>query len=147
MSLLRRRVEEVKSLLKISRDDLREVVAFFIAYANTYLDLSELRRRYNIEENRSALIRILTGEGRREVVGVLLTSDNKVEPYTGREEATVVITLDEDTFWAIVAGKIESKRAWALGLIDVDGENPIRDALILLPVVDAVRSAIARGRG
>ena len=140
----RRELEHIKNMLRVSKEDLKEVIAFFIAYANKYIDFARVKRMYGIEEERSALIKIVTEVG-EEVVGVVITSDNKVLPYTGVEKATIEITLTENVFWAIVAGKLDIKKAWAAGLIDVNGENPIRDALIIIPLVDTLKRRILVG--
>ena len=139
--ITRRELEQIKSMLGVSKEDLKEVIAFFIAYANKYIDFAKIKKVYGITEDRSLLVKILTSD-KEEVVGVIITSDNRVEPYTGIERATVTVTLDEDVFWAIVAGRIDVKRAWALGLIDVEGENPIRDAMILIPIIETIRRRI-----
>ena len=135
--------ERYKAMLAgIRSERLRELIAYALVVANEMIDWAKVRRMYGFEEDRSLLIRIVSDDGTEEA-GFILTPDNRVVPYTGVERVTVVVTVPETVFWLIVAGRLSVREAWLRDLIQVEGENPLRDAMILIPLAERIRELVA----
>jgi len=136
-------IEEYKKELEesISDPSLREIVAVGIVIANEIIDWDKVRKKYNIRERRSLLLKIV-GRDRVSEAGFVLLENGKAIPYTGIEKVDVEIVIPEEVFWAIIAGKISIKEAWLRDLVKLKGDHPLRDALILIPLFETIRKVI-----
>ena len=134
--------EYMNQLTHVRDPRLRELIALGIMVANEFIDWKKVREKYGIKEQRSLLLKVISKDGEQEA-GFILTPDGKAVPYTGIERVTVEVTVPEEVFWAIVAGKITVKEAWLRDLIKIRGENPLRDAMILIPLFETMRRILA----
>ena len=135
-------VEEYKGMLtNIRSEKLREVIAYGIVVANQLIDWRKVRERYGIRERRSLLLKIISEDGEEEA-GFILTEDGRAIPYTGIERVTVEVIVPEPVFWLLLSGKIGLREAWLRDLIRLEGENPLRDAMILIPLFERLRELV-----
>lgn len=68
--------------------------------------------------------------------------DGKMIELDKVERPDTVFSMDKNTFSAIILNKLDHRQAFFLGAIEADGENWIRDGVLLGKVFDSIRKAM-----
>lgn len=67
--------------------------------------------------------------------GMLVEVDKVEKPDT-------VFSMDKNTFSAIILNKIDHRQAYYMGAIDTDGENWVRDSILLGKIFDKIKEVM-----
>ena len=134
MSEVRKQILGLKEEIGIEDEDIREVIALLIEFANKYVDFKKVRKKYGIEDDRTLILKIVDVPGE---AGFIIDGD-KVRPLRGIERATVVVKCTKDVFWAILTRKLDPYTAWLYDLVKFEGDNALRDAQILIDMFETI---------
>lgn len=106
--------------------ELKEFIELGIQYLNKKSDLKSLRQKYSSNENRTLSIVITYPNGR-----IGLHFDENFNLTTGAIlNPTVEARMSENTFWAVVTGKLPFVEAFFDGTLDLVGDQSLRDFVI-----------------
>lgn len=108
-----------------------------ISKSNSKIDFEELITSIGgmNDVNKKLVIRITDmksacGLGIKE--GKMVEVDKVINPDT-------VFSMDKNTFSAIILNKVDHRQAYYMGAIEADGENWVRDSLLLGKIFDEIK--------
>lgn len=71
--------------------------------------------------------------------------DGKLVEVDKVESPDTIFSMDKNTFSAIVLNKIDHRQAYYYGAIEADGENWVRDSILLGKIFDEIKRAMRPG--
>lgn len=69
--------------------------------------------------------------------------DGKMVEVDKVEKPDTVFSMDKNTFSAIILNKVEHRQAYYMGAIEADGENWVRDSILLGKIFDEIKKVMS----
>lgn len=128
--------------MSLKDEIIKMAIRKVIRDSNSKLDFAELITNSGSDSDlhKKLIVRItdidsITGIGIQN--GKMMEVDKVENPDT-------VFSMTKQTFSAIIMDKIDHRQAFWIGAIEADGENWVRDSLLLGKIFDAIRQVIRR---
>jgi len=118
--------------------DLKKLINAVVDKVNE-IGLEKYKAKYSPGENRSLLFVVTSPMGQ---YGFIMEEDEVKVLEKLKREPTVIVSMNEDTVWAIALGKMDLTYAYATERVKVSGRYALRDYIILRQLFEDLREEV-----